>query len=127
MGGTFDLVFEAGQVMTCLSLEILDDGVLEGIEELELILTTDDPAAEIFQNRATIEIIDNDGKGELRLYFTLSSRCCLYCLLVFVSVTHFLLVVVYCLFLFFSLFIVCFVYSVSHFLLVCFFQSHTFF
>ena len=46
----------------CETIDILDDSILEGPEEFELLLSTDDRAVtEISPSRAVVEITDNDG------------------------------------------------------------------
>ena len=57
-----DVEFLIGQTQSCAEITINDDDIVEGPESYMLVVTTSDPAVDIFRMRSLITITDDDSE-----------------------------------------------------------------
>jgi hypothetical protein len=57
------LVFRPGQERQCVNISIEDDGILEGPEDFNVMLSTSVDRVVLDPDMATVTIADNDGKS----------------------------------------------------------------
>ena len=58
---TAELTFDPDNSRGCVSIELVDDSLLEPTEEFQVSLTTDEEQVIVSPERAVVSILDTDG------------------------------------------------------------------
>ena len=76
-----DLEFMSGQTQICTEILINDDEIVEGPESYMVVVTTSDPAVDIFRMRSLLTIADNDRESAVIAKFKNYLYTLVYCFL----------------------------------------------